>query len=69
MIIGFERVSYTVLESAGTVRVVVAVLEGQEAFTNNVVDNVEVQLSTQDGTALGRYICIIYRYMYSNISI
>lgn len=40
-------------ESAGTIRVVVAVLEGFEVLNSRVIESVQVQLVTAVDTALG----------------
>lgn len=44
---------YRVNESAGTVRVFVAVLEGVEVLNSRVIEAVRVQLDTAVDTALG----------------
>lgn len=51
--IGFEEILYTVDESAGSVRVFVAVLEGIEVFTSGVIETIQVQLQTAPDTAFG----------------
>ena len=51
--IGFEETQYTVDESAGVVRLVVAVFEGEEVFTSGGMGGVQIRLNTQTGSAIG----------------
>ena len=44
---------YSVDEGAGVVTVAVAVFNGSDVFTSGVMQTIEVQLTTQPGTALG----------------
>ena len=53
VIIGFLEESYTILESAGVVRVTVTVFDGASVFTSGVMQTIEVQLTTHPGSALG----------------
>ena len=53
MIIGFEETLYIVDESTGIARLSVVVLEGADALINGIIENVQIQLITEDGTALG----------------
>ena len=53
VVIGFEEVLYTVEESAGVVRVSVAVFEGGEVFTSGGMDSVQIRFNTQSGSAIG----------------
>ena len=51
--IGFEETQYTVDESAGVVRLAVAVFGGEEVFTSGGMDSVQIRLNTQTGSAIG----------------
>ena len=53
--IGFEETFYRVAESAGLVRVGVAVLEGAGVFSSGVMERVQLRLNTQSGSALGKF--------------
>lgn len=61
--IGFEEILYTVDESVGLIRVLVAVLEGAEVLSSGVIETVRVQLQTAADTAFGicPYIACVLR--------
>ena len=53
--IGFEETFYRVAESAGLVRVGVAVLEGAGVFSSGMMESVQLRLNTQSGSAVGKF--------------
>ena len=54
VVIGFEKTTFTVDESAGIVNVSVSVLDGLDVLTTGVLSNVILKLISQDDTATGK---------------